>query len=479
MQAAEAKEKVLSAIESKGVGKRKINYKLRDWCISRQRYWGCPIPMVQCDSCGTVPEKKENLPVKLPDDVVFDGEGNPLEKSKSFVACSCPKCGKSARRVTDTMDTYVESAWYFLKQISNPQNEPFTKRDALDVMPVDLYLGGPEHATTHMLYARFFMKALRDCEYFGESEQIQQANWGNAFENIKSCEPFKKFIATGMVCHEAYQDAKGNYFYPEEVKVSEDGAVNRKTGEVLKIISGIKMSKSKKNTIQPSDIVERYGADVARFFLASDNPIDNDFDWKGTGIESVAKYVKKIFLFFTSNKENFYKSVEKNDMSVLSTNVYQFDDKKILKLFSQYLYSFERNEYNICIAKFREIMNIMFLSAGSGIFSSIFLIRDILRVISPIIPHFAEEVLERLEISELEKKYNLSNLFPAIENKMIAGELITMPIQVNGKVKIKLEVQENEEEAEIVSLACRKIGIAAANIKNIIYIKNKILNIII
>jgi len=276
----EAIEATIRFAEEKGWGTGVTQYRLRDWGLSRQRYWGCPIPVVHCDACGVVPEKKENLPVKLPDDVSFDVPGNPLDRHPTWRDCTCPKCGKPAKRETDTMDTFVDSSWYYAR-FTNPHADTPTVAEDVDYwMNVDQYIGGIEHAILHLLYSRFFARAMHICGHLPE----------------KSKEPFNALFTQGMVTHAIYMtNGRPVYHYPEAVELRDGKAVLKESGAEVEVIPSAKMSKSKKNVVDPVDIVDTYGADTARWFVMSDSPPERDVEWTAAGAEAAAKHLARVW----------------------------------------------------------------------------------------------------------------------------------------------------------------------------------------
>ena len=285
MTPAAAFEQVANRLEKQTIGnrpqgERKVNFRLRDWGISRQRYWGCPIPMIHCDDCGVVPVPKADLPVKLPDDVEFDRPGNPLDRHPTWRHVNCPQCGKAARRETDTMDTFVNSSWYFARFTAPWENEPTDPKIANHWLPVDQYIGGIEHAILHLLYSRFFTRAMKVAGHLDISE------------------PFKGLFTQGMVVHETYK-GKDGWVMPAEVKVEESDGKRRailiETGEEIEIGSIEKMSKSKKNVVDPDDIIASYGADTARWFMLSDSPPERDVIWTEAGAEGAHRFVQRVW----------------------------------------------------------------------------------------------------------------------------------------------------------------------------------------
>jgi len=278
MDSTAARRAAIDALERDGAGTGVVNWRLRDWGVSRQRYWGCPIPVIHCAACGVVPVPDADLPVRLPDDVTFDKPGNPLDHHPTWSHVACPTCGGPARRETDTFDTFVDSSWYFARFCSPHAGIPLV-RDAVDHwMPVDQYIGGIEHAILHLLYSRFFTRALQ------------------ATGEVGVAEPFRGLFTQGMVTHESYKDEAGGWLYPEEVERRPDGAaVQRATGRPVLIGRGEKMSKSKHNTVDPGAIIDRYGADTARWFMLSDNPPERDIEWTEAGIAGASRFVQRVF----------------------------------------------------------------------------------------------------------------------------------------------------------------------------------------
>ncbi len=279
----EAIDATIAHAEEQGWGTGVTKYRLRDWGLSRQRYWGCPIPVVHCAACGVVPEKKENLPVRLPDDVSFDQPGNPLDRHPTWRNVPCPSCGKPAKRETDTMDTFVDSSWYFARFTAPRATTPTVAEDAAYWMNVDQYIGGIEHAILHLLYSRFFARAMHICGHLPES----------------AIEPFDALFTQGMVTHEIYvtRDEKDRpvYHLPEDIEWTESGARLGATGDPVEIIPSAKMSKSKKNVVDPVNIIAKYGADTARWFVLSDSPPERDVEWTASGAEAAHKHLARVY----------------------------------------------------------------------------------------------------------------------------------------------------------------------------------------
>ena len=329
-------------INGSAQGARKVQFRLRDWGISRQRYWGCPIPVIYCSDCGTVAVPKADLPVQLPDDVTFERPGNPLEHHPTWKSTPCPQCGKPARRETDTMDTFVDSSWYFTR-FTDPWNEdaPTSRAIADRWLPVDQYIGGIEHAILHLLYSRFFNRAMQKCGHVGVKE------------------PFRGLFTQGMVVHETYQAADGSFLQPAEVRIESQGNQRKAfsiagDGEV-RIGSIEKMSKSKRNTVDPDDIIDTYGADTARWFMLSDSPPDRDVIWSEEGVQGASRYAQQVWRLV-------HQLVE---MAAPAGSVIgELDDGKALairKITHQHLQrigqNIERLRFNTAIAEIRKLTN--------------------------------------------------------------------------------------------------------------------------
>ena len=275
----EGKSEVIRRISEQGTGQATINYRLRDWGVSRQRYWGCPIPVIHCEKCGVIAEKKENLPITLPKDVSFDKPGNPLDRHEEWRNCKCPSCGSFALRETDTMDTFVDSSWYYARFTAPDSMTPTSEKEANYWMNVDQYIGGVEHAILHLLYSRFFARAMNATGHLPK----------------KAIEPFNALFTQGMVCHATYQDPDGKWLNPDDIKQSESGEFITLDGQKVTVGQSIKMSKSKKNVVDPDDIIDQYGADTARWFVMSDSPPERDVEWTASGAEAAWKHLQRVW----------------------------------------------------------------------------------------------------------------------------------------------------------------------------------------
>ena len=442
MSIEDAKDAVASKLEAVMIGDkpqalRKTQYRLRDWGISRQRYWGCPIPMVHCPDCGVVPEKKENLPIKLPDDINFDKPGNPLDRHPTWRDCTCPKCGKAAKRETDTMDTFVDSSWYFARFTAPWETTPTDKKAVDEWLPVDQYIGGIEHAILHLLYSRFFARAM--CE--------------TGHMTVK--EPFQGLFTQGMVVHETYKGEDGRWVAPAEITVSEkDGkrtAVHKETGETITIGSIEKMSKSKKNTVDPTDIIETYGADTARWFMLSDSPPERDVIWTEAGAEGAHRFIQRIWRL-TLDVSEFL------DSSTLSKPDSLSDEALTLRKLSHKTLAtvestIEQLGFNRAVAQIYQLVNAIASAAKKEKLdkdASLCWVVDesmqlLLLMCSPMMPHLAEECW-----SQLGKKGLVSTQsWPQADSAMLSEDEITLPIQINGKKRGELTVAADADKDTI------------------------------
>ncbi len=459
MRTKDAIKAMIERLEKIGRGKATVQYRLRDWGVSRQRYWGCPIPVIHCEHCGIVPVPEKDLPVLLPEDVKFDKPGNPLEHHPTWKHTVCPVCGKPALRETDTFDTFFESSWYFARFCApHETDKPFT-REAVDRwLPVDQYVGGIEHAVLHLLYARFFTRALRDCGYLSVSE------------------PFKGLFTQGMVCHETYKDKDGNWLFPTEVEKRPDGtAVKISDGSPVEIGRSEKMSKSKYNLVDPETILKTYGADAARVFMLSDTPPERDLEWTEAGIDGAWRYVNRLWRLQLSCPEEVSQPAELSDAA----------DKLIRqthKTVAAVTDDLDKLRFNVALARLRELTNAIsdMKPADDGekwAWRSSF--ETLVRLLSPIAPHLAEEMWHNLGHSELLATYE----WPKADAAFLTDNKITLAVQVQGKLRGTIEVPADydEEEAKKAALALGpvKAQIGDKPVRKIIVVKNKIINVVI
>lgn len=469
MKIVDARKAVIDKICELGYGKREIFYKLRDWGISRQRYWGCPIPMVHCEKCGIVPMREQDLPLLLPHDVSFEKAGNPLDHHKTWKNTTCPECGAVAVRETDTLDTFVDSSWYFLRFcIDNAENtDLLSQKDLSQWMPVDQYIGGVEHAILHLLYARFFTKAISECGY------------------TKIREPFKNLFTQGMVCNVTYKLENGDWVFPEQVQKNADGGYEMiETSEKVIVGRSEKMSKSKKNVIDPDIIVKTYGADALRLFVVSDTPPEKDFPWSDEGLEGCWRFINRVwrlFVFLKSNGICASECTENIDIEKINTNVqkmyqdFHFAVKNVTD-------SLNDRSMNKAVAYIRELINsiyacLNYVKDNRSVFSIV--IRDVIKMLAPISPHICEEAWSMFGFDKIVSEHN----WPTYEEKYLQVSTIKLPIQVNGKLRGTIDVNIDDSEDVIfekaLSISAVQNAINNNPLKKKILVKGKIVNFVV
>ena len=444
----QAKADVIARAQAEGWGSGQTQYRLRDWGVSRQRYWGTPIPIIHCQTCGAVPVPDDELPVKLPEDVSFDIPGNPLDRHPTFSKVDCPQCHQPARRETDTLDTFVDSSWYFIRFASQPDDKPFDRAVAEKWLPVDQYIGGVEHAILHLLYARFWTRALSHIGLI----------------DVK--EPFASLFTQGMVTHQTYQDAKGTWLSPDQV---------RREGDIWTIIdSGApavagrieKMSKSKKNVVDPDDIVDQYGADAVRWFMLSDSPPERDLEWSEAGIEGCWRFVQRLWRLTSQ-----VSGAEGSDKAL---------DRKTHQVIAGVGVDIEALAFNKAVAKIYDLANAIEKAAPSA--SRDAAIRTIVLLSSPMVPHLAEEAWTVLGV-QLGGGLIADAAWPAVDPKFLEEDEVTIAIQVRGKLRDTLTVAKGLPQAEIeaLALASQKVqhAVDGANIKKIIVVPDRLVNIVL
>ncbi len=444
----EAKAEVIARAESEGWGQGQTVWRLRDWGVSRQRYWGTPIPFIHCDACGVVPVPKDQLPVKLPDDVDMSIPGNPLVRHPTWKHTTCPKCGGAATRETDTLDTFTNSSWYFLRFASQPVDKPFDADEIARWLPVDQYIGGIEHAILHLLYARFWTRALK---HIGK---------------IDIAEPFASLFTQGMVTHETYSRKDGsreNYYSPAEVERGSDSAVLVADGQPVDIGKVIKMSKSKKNVVDPDEIVDLYGADAVRWFMLSDSPPERDLPWSQAGIEGCGKFVQRLWRLFAQ----YDASAEGEDKAL---------DRKTHQTIAAVADDIESLGFNKAVARLYELTSAAEKAKPSASRSAA--IRAILLMVSPMMPHLAEEGWAAMGGAGLIAKAS----WPAVDEALLVDDEVTIVIQVKGKVRDKLTVAKGlpKEELEALALASENVqrALDGAEIRKVIVVPDRLVNLV-
>ncbi len=437
--------------ERAGWGEGVTKYRLRDWGLSRQRYWGCPIPVVHCDSCGVVPEKKENLPVRLPDDVTFDKPGNPLDRHPTWRDCDCPSCGAPAKRETDTMDTFVDSSWYFARFTAPRSETPTDLAEAEYWMNVDQYIGGIEHAILHLLYSRFFARAMNITGHLPK----------------KAIEPFDALFTQGMVTHEIYQtrDANGRpvYHLPEDVT---DGKLA--DGTEVEIIPSAKMSKSKKNVVDPVSIISAFGADTARWFVLSDSPPERDVEWTASGAEAAFKHLSRVHRIASEIAE-----------SNVPANA---EDKALLREMHKAIHDVsggvESFGFNASIAKLYAFTNTL-AKSKAGADAKRQAAKTLAQLMSPMTPHLSEELWQLLGGEGLVA----TAPWPVADEAMLVDDTVTLPIQINGKRRAEISVAKDMDKAEVEKIALSTEAVQKAldgnAPKKVIVVPGRIVNVVV
>ena len=461
-----AKKRAIEALQLIKSGNSKITYRLRDWGISRQRYWGCPIPVIHCSECGVVPVPEKDLPVTLPEDVNFDHRGNPLEHHPNWKFVKCPRCSLEAVRETDTFDTFFESSWYFIQFSAKEQNRRFTQAEADYWMPVDQYIGGIEHAILHLLYSRFFSRALSDCGYL----------------DIK--EPFSGLLTQGMVCHETYRtsgDDIGNWLFPEQVQRNNDGSLSRIDNN-LPVTTGRseKMSKSKKNVVDPASIIDAYGADTARLFMLSDSPAARDLEWTESGIEGAWRFTNRLWRLIIEPEDQIapINSPQPKTLDPAIAELLRKINKTIVNVGTD----FENFRFNRALARIRELTNDLSGLGGKGEDRSWVRRKGYevaIQLIAPVMPHLAEELWARMGHSVL----LTMTQWPKADQKYLIENTVTIAVQVNGKLRGTIELPANIGAAEVEEKALALENVTRATNGNpprkIIVVPNKVINVVV
>jgi len=470
----EAKEEVAKRLERETrdnlpVAQRQVNYRLRDWGISRQRYWGCPIPIIHCDKCGTVPVPEKDLPVTLPEDVTFDKPGNPLDRHPTWKNVKCPQCGGGARRETDTMDTFVDSSWYFAR-FTDPWNTKVpTDRKTVDAwLPVDQYIGGIEHAILHLLYSRFFTRAMHKTGHAGIDE------------------PFAGLFTQGMVVHETYRTKGGDWVMPAEVKVEGLGGARRATlaatGEPIEIGSVEKMSKSKKNTVDPEDIIAAYGADTARWFMLSDSPPERDVIWTEEGVQGAWRFVQRLWRLVGEIAEVNAPAAHPDAFGERALVVRKAAHRALANVSDD----IAKLRFNRCVAHIYEFANALSDAIGSAETAPspdfAWALREagdiLVCLFHPMMPHLAEECWAALGHKTLVS----AEAWPQVEPALLVENTITLPVQINGKKRADVTVARDAErediETAVLALNAVKRALDGKHPKKVIVVPQRIVNVV-
>ena len=441
---------VIGRAEADGWGQGKTVWRLRDWGVSRQRYWGTPIPFIHCPACGVVPVPKDQLPVVLPEDVDFKTPGNPLVRHPTWKHVACPECGGAAERETDTLDTFVDSSWYFLRFASQPADKPFDKAEVARWLPVEQYIGGIEHAILHLLYARFWTRALKR---LGE---------------IDVAEPFASLFTQGMVTHEVYYREQGEglapaYFTPEEVDLRDGGAVLRADGQPVETGRTIKMSKSKRNTVAPEPIIDRYGADALRWFLLSDSPPERDLPWSDSGMEGCGRFVQRLWRLFGQ-----YEAAATGEDAAL--------ERKRHQAIAAVAADIEALGFNKAVARIYELTSAVEKAVTSATRSEA--IRTLLLLAAPMMPHLAEEAW----VAMAQPGLVADAPWPAVDPRLLVEDEVTVAIQVQGKLRDTVTVAKGtaRDELEALALASDKVqrALGGAAVRKVIVVPDRLVNLV-
>jgi leucyl-tRNA synthetase len=463
---AESKKAACDQIETLGIGTVKTQYRLRDWGVSRQRYWGCPIPVIHCPTCGPVAVPDTQLPVTLPDDVTFDAPGNPLDRHPTWKHVNCPTCGGAATRETDTLDTFFESSWYFLR-FASPRAETAFDKEAVDYwLPVDQYIGGVEHAVLHLLYSRFFTRALKQCGY------------------VDMKEPFAGLFTQGMVCHQTYKSADGQWLFPTDVRQDEAGAfIEITTGQATTPGRVEKMSKSKKNVIDPDEIIGAYGADAARLFVLSDSPPERDFEWTTAGIDGAWRYVNRLWRLATEPAADkplaAYAAALPDKIDGAADKLLRLTHKTIRDVTD----GLEQFHFNKSVALIRELTNAAEDLTGTDAASAWvrrFALVTVIRLIAPMMPHVTEEIWAYLGHSP--EGMLVNQPWPSFDPALTVDTSVTIALQVNGKMRGTLELPRDITQAAAESAALADASVQRAldgrAPKKIILVPNRLINVV-
>lgn len=464
LDVAAAKRAAIKKLEELKAGEGTVTFRLRDWGVSRQRYWGCPIPVIHCEDCGIVPVPKQNLPVQLPDDVTFDKPGNPLDHHPTWKHVNCPSCSKPARRETDTCDTFVDSSWYFARFCSPRADLPMVKEEVDYWMPVDQYIGGIEHAILHLLYSRFFTRALRDTGHL----------------SLKSGEPFAGLFTQGMVCHETYRDANGAWLEPTEVKKDSGKVVHIRTNEPVTVGRTEKMSKSKKNVIDPGLIIDTYGADTARWFMLSDSPPERDLEWSESGVEGAWRFTQRLWRLVSEPRGPIAARAapQPSDWPDAALTL----RRELHKTIAALTQDLEQFHFNKAVARIHEFANLLEAAKGDDAATAWArreALESLAKLIGPMVPHLAEEIWQALGHDGL----LLEQPWPVADADLARDETVTIAVQVSGKLRATIEVARDMAQPELEKLALANDNVVRAidgkPVRKVIVVPNRIVNVVV
>ncbi len=464
LDVAAAKRAAIARLEELKAGEGTVTFRLRDWGISRQRYWGCPIPVVHCDACGIVPVPEKDLPVQLPDDVTFDRPGNPLDHHPTWKHVNCPSCRKPARRETDTCDTFVDSSWYFARFCSPRADEPMVKAEVDYWLPVDQYIGGIEHAILHLLYSRFFTRALRDTGHV----------------SLPSGEPFAGLFTQGMVCHETYKDASGAWLMPSEVKRDGGNVVHIRTNEPVTVGRTEKMSKSKKNVIDPGLIIDTYGADTARWFMLSDSPPERDLEWSESGVEGAWRFTQRLWRLVSEPKGRIAgkPAPAPAEFSGAALELRRALHKTIAAMTGD----LEQFHFNKAVARIHEFANLLEAIKGDDdavAWARREALETLAKLIGPMVPHLAEEIWQALGHDGL----LLEQPWPVADADLVRDDTVTVAVQVSGKLRATIEVERDMDKTALEKLALANDNVQRAidgkPVRKVVIVPNRIVNVVV
>jgi len=451
----DAKRAAIKALETAGSGTGRTTYRLRDWGVSRQRYWGCPIPIIHCDSCGQVPVPEADLPVTLPEDIDFDSPGNPLANHPSWKHVGCPRCGGDATREQDTFDTFFESSWYFLRFADPHHPEGFSREAAAYWMPVDQYIGGVEHAVLHLLYSRFFMRALRDTGY------------------LEIDEPFAGLMTQGMVCHQTFQDNAGKWLFPTEVERDGDGWKQLETGGAVTAGRIEKMSKSKRNVVDPELIISKYGADTARLFMLSDSPPERDMEWTESGVEGASRFLKRLYRMAGDAPAGGALPADGPGGELVRATHRAIDAMSS---------DIEGFRFNKAVAQLYTLANAITEVKGEdegSLAARRFGIETLTRLIYPMAPHIAEEMWQALGHDTMLAVTG----WPEADPALLTEDSIEIGVQVNGKLRDTVSLPRDAAEDEARAAALASAGVIryldGREPRKVIVVRNRIINVVV